>query len=390
MKTAAIIAEFNPIHNGHRFLIDSVRRETKADLIVALMSGDFTERGEAAVTDKHTRAESAIKSGVDVVFELPVVFSSSAAPDFAFGGVSLAGLVGADILCFGSECGDLDLLNKTADLLDNEPDDLKEKIVDLQKNGVSYPEALSKALEGRKDIDPTILSGPNNTLGIEYIRAIKKTAPTIAPFTIKRHLAGHDSDNTVRDEQTSILYESSSNIRKRIKLDNDMSLMPVFNDDLSMPLFYKLMNETAVSLSEYLETDPETASRIIKAVPNSSTFSELVSFVHHKAITDAYIKRALIHILLNIRPCDKVTPKSLRLLAMKETASPLLKEIKRKENIAIITKPADHKDSDILFQKDLFAADLYERIRSIKYGVPFIPDIKRTPVIVKEEINDPH
>ena len=176
MKLAAIICEFNPLHTGHKKLIDFAK--TLADNVVCIMSGNFTQRGLPACADKYPRARHALLAGADLVVELPTVFATASAENFAFGGVAIAQKLGADCLVFGSECGDIDKLFSCLDIIEDcETNKLIQQEV---SKGVSYPKAIASAC----GLD--ILDKPNNVLAIEYLKAIRRSNSTIAPFTLKR------------------------------------------------------------------------------------------------------------------------------------------------------------------------------------------------------------
>ena len=179
MNTIGIIAEFNPFHNGHLHLIESCRQSLHADRVVVIMSGDFVQRGAPSVVDKFTRTRMALECGVDAVIELPVYYALSSAEFFAQGAVSILDKLGCiDYLCFGSECGDLSLLTDAARILNSEPDSFKDILGKELKNGVSYAAARETALLAclgcsveSEESAKSVLSEPNNILGVEYISA---------------------------------------------------------------------------------------------------------------------------------------------------------------------------------------------------------------------------
>ena len=229
MKTAGIIAEYNPFHNGHLYQIEEVRKQTGADYVVVVMSGDFVQRGEPAIFDKYTRTRMALSAGADLVLELPVSFATASAELFAHGAVSLFNQTGiVDLLCFGSESGSLDDLRATADILVREPEEYTQNLRAFLKEGNSFPLARSLALRAfleSQNVEaspkspasrsespimrsassssyslsssPQIpLSSPNDILGVEYLKALIRTDSSIEPFTIRREGQGYnDSTN---------------------------------------------------------------------------------------------------------------------------------------------------------------------------------------------------
>ena len=200
MKLAAIICEFNPLHKGHKNLIDFAK--TQADRVVCIMSGNFTQRGLPACADKYARARHALLAGADLVVELPTVFATASAENFALGGVAIAEKLGADCLVFGSECGDISELNRCVDMLSDKTTNAKIR-QEIEK-GVSYPKAVAVAT-GLEALDK-----PNNVLAIEYIKAIRKLNSTITPITLKRE------DNY--NESTASEFASSMALRKNATL----------------------------------------------------------------------------------------------------------------------------------------------------------------------------
>ena len=184
MNNYAIISEFNPFHKGHKFLVDSCR-ENGATHITAIMSGNFVQRGDISIISKRLRTEMALKNGVDLVVELPLPYAVANAQVFARGGVSIASGMGCvDKLAFASECGNVDLLKQIAEITVSEK--FNEIFKDEISKGISYPNALTKAIESTCVDLKDIISSPNNVLGIEYIKALNEINSDIKPFTIKR------------------------------------------------------------------------------------------------------------------------------------------------------------------------------------------------------------
>ena len=215
MKTAGIIAEYNPFHTGHEYQINYIKEKLRTDYVVIAMSGDFVQRGTPALFSKYVRAEMALRSGADLVLELPVSISSASAELFARGGVQLLdGLGVTDILCFGSECGDTDALMELAKILANEPEDFQTALRRNLKNGMTFPKARSMALSAvfpESEKYQQLLSSPNNILGIEYCKAILRENSSISPVSIKRE--GNDyHENTLSENH----FPSASAIRNAI------------------------------------------------------------------------------------------------------------------------------------------------------------------------------
>ncbi len=414
MTIAAIIAEYNPFHNGHDYMIQKVKEETDADYVIAVMSGDFTQRGIPGIADKHTRAKMAVSCGADAVFELPVRYATASAELFATGAVSLFNALSCvDYLCFGSEYGKLSDFTKASDLLLNEPEDFQHAIQKNLREGLSYPKAFALAVKESgvaSDIEPELLEKPNNLLGLEYLKAIKKLASSIKPHTITRTGTGYHDEHTAFSNDSGTLIASASAIRAalskevgsiaaaqpllpsesyRIFAESYGIFAPVTLNDFSLLLSTRIASETKNSLASFLDVPKELADRIYSFRDEFMPFTELIEAIKHKQYTYARINRALIHILLGLK--EKKTSENTaspfvpyaRLLAMKKSASPLMKEIKEHSQIPFITKPAEARkvlgeSALAMFFEDVAAADLYNRIVSSKFGTPFVTDMKHS------------
>jgi len=192
MKIAGIIAEYNPFHNGHAHHIAETRKKTGCDYIVVCMDGSYTQRGEAACLDKWTRARAALSCGADAVFELPALWAVNTADAFARGGVAVLGGLGCDFLSFGSEDADPELLQRLADLRENEPAEVSLSIQAKLSDGKSHARARGEALAEYLNMDPECLNAPNLILGVEYIRAIRELKLNLQPVAIPRIGGYHD------------------------------------------------------------------------------------------------------------------------------------------------------------------------------------------------------
>ena len=212
MKVAAVISEYNPFHNGHLYQLQTIRSQLKADCIIVIMSGNFVQRGTPALINKYERCRMALENGADLVFELPIYFALGSAEYFAQGAVSLADKLGVvDFLHFGSESGDIAILENCARIIADESDTYKTSLSRHLKNGISFPSARSLSIrEQLQDLDLSsayscpddiekLLASPNNTLGIEYIKAILQRKSTIKPITVERKGEGYNSSSLASD-----------------------------------------------------------------------------------------------------------------------------------------------------------------------------------------------
>jgi len=414
MKIAAIIAEYNPFHNGHNYMIEKIRKETDADYMIAVMSGDFTQRGVPAITDKFSRAKMAVSCGVDAVFELPVLYAVSSAEGFAYGAVSLLHSLGCiDYLVFGSECGDIRSFTEVSEFLQKEPEHFKKSLLKYQKLGFSYPKAFSLAVqEAELEADDSLdlLSSPNNLLGLEYMKALKQLSSSIEPVTICRIGTGYHDTHTEFCAESGTNIASASAIRAKLEtttgtIASAMPLMPesaykiftenygtaapVVLDDFSLLLSYRLSLETRESLTTYLDVSSDLADRIIKYREEFCSFADFIAKLKHKQYTHTRITRALLHVLLGItKELASITDAPYaRLLAMKKSASPLMKEMKVKAQIPVITKAADAKkvlseNALLLFNLDTASANLYAKVTANKFHSEFMQDIKHSAEII--------
>ena len=353
MYIGGIIAEYNPFHNGHLYQINKLHE--KCNTVVIVMSGSFVQRGDVAITDKFTRAKAAVLNGADLVVELPAAYSLSSAKQFAYGGVSILKALGVDMLCFGSESGDISSMLKAADILENETEEQSLKIKELMKSGINYPAAVTNVFS---EIDSNILSKPNNILGLEYIRACRAIGYSPEYFPIKRFMTDHDS-NTPKENIASASY-----IRSLIYKNKDyFSYVPKYdiNDIRSRAtLDTAVISAIRIKKSGFFapNTDiPESVkNKIVKGAFECNEISELTAYAKSKSVTAARINRAVLASFLGINgSLSKTEPSYIRVLAMNKKGAAVLKNT---ENIDIITKTADYKKDNEMFEKDILASDI--------------------------------
>ena len=403
-----IIAEYNPFHNGHAYQIEQARLLTGCDFLVVVMSGDYVQRGAPAVFDKYTRTRMALACGADLVLELPVACSCASAEFFASGAVSLLdGLGCVDFLCFGSESGDLQSLMEPARILAKESPVFQEALRRGLSLGLSFPAARKEAFRACAS-NPDILDLPNNILGIEYLKALLQRESIIKPVTIKREGQGyHDTlldsgfasasgiRRFLKQEEAPLsalpaLKESLPDPVMEVLKDTLAHTLPVWEEDFSMLLRYELLRQSASDLTRYADISPDLGRRLKNCADKFSSFSEFVALVKTKDVTYTRITRALFHILLNLTGEDtrnSVAMPYARILGFRKDHSRILGLLKENSRIPIIPKAADYKtyltpDLQPLFEKDLFAANLYETIAAAKQKRAFLHDLKRSPVIL--------
>ena len=405
IKAAGIIAEYNPFHNGHHYQIEEVRRQTGADYVIAAMSGDFVQRGEPAIFDKYTRTRMALQGGADLVVELPALFATSSAEDFASCGVALLEKLGADILCFGSESGNLELLQKAADILAVEPEGWNTLLQRYLKQGESYPSARSLAIAeytGEPGLSE-LLSSPNNILAVEYLKALRKRNSSMTAVTIQREGGGyHDTALYQKDNVSGSqpFFASASALRNQILekhyaahalaailatqippaaldalLAEGALAAPLSADDLTNLLNYRLLSamQAQEDLSRFSDLSPELAARLTKQALQFASFSERIAQLKTKSYTYTRISRALLHLILGMTTEQTAQAKALdyapyaRILGFKKSAGPLLSHLREKSQIPLITKTADAKnilspEAMSLLETDFYASHVYQSL----------------------------
>lgn len=410
MKTVGIIAEYNPLHRGHVYQLSKARELTGADRVVIVMSGNFTQRGTPALLDKYVRAEMALAAGADLVVELPVRFATGSAERFAHGAVSLLDGLGVDALCFGSECGSTDSLLFAARLLCEEPDSFRETLRHALKKGASYPSARSQALstcvrgEGNislpTDFCESVWEGPNNILGIEYLKALIRLGSTMEVCTVKRDGAGY-SDSAIPEKG----FCSALAIREWLLSRKDPSALTPYlpsgvcslltdaaredaflcADDFSSMLFYRLLSLQAGGYTGYEDVSQALSDKIARNLFSFRSFSDFCSLLKSKDLTYARISRSLLHILLNIRESEK-TARYARILGFRRSSSDMF-SVLGKGSVPLLSKPADAeavlgKKGLAQLKEDQFAAHLYESVRAAKKGGTPQNECRRQIIIV--------
>lgn len=412
MKVCAVIAEYNPFHLGHAYHLKKARLLTDADYIIVVMSGNFVQRGDPALVDKYTRAKAALSCGADLVLELPSCFSTGSAEYFARGAIAMLDHLGMiDFLCFGSECSEIQFLSQFAEIFLNEPEPYKNILREKLKLGYSYPTARTNALViayPQLASDIAVVSSPNNILGIEYIKALHRRRSRIHPVNIRRTGSDH------RDQRLGDVYSSSRALRQAMQSNRSIEELrshmpeeaynvlaeyfaqerPLFQNDFSTLLHYKLLSEQAKGYTEYLDVAPDLSDKICKYVYQFTTFSEFCDLLKSKDMTYTRISRCLLHILLNIKKehmeyyidnQDSVC--YARLLGFREEAKSLLTAIDRNTSIPLITKMADAEklltsDGHRMFQQEVQITDIYSSIQAAKSNHRMYHEYTRPMIVV--------
>jgi len=422
-KTVGIIAEYNPFHKGHEYHIRRSKEMTGAKYCIVVMSGDYVQRGQAALVNKYERTKWALDHGADLVLELPVPLCCASAEYFAKGGVRILNDTSCvDFLSFGSECGDIEALDKISSILENEDETFKAAMQDGLKNGLSFPVARATALECTlrekplDSLDPEdaarILKDPNNVLALEYIRALSHFESVIRPVTVKRQGAAYNDDEpdifykNGRNENDTTGYDvsdkveefvSASAIRKALKdmgsayirdavpqdVYETLTASPLlFDDDLSGLIHYRLLTSrnTRGDYTSFGDISIELSNRMENHLTDYTILSEFISLLKTRNYTHSRISRALLNILLDIYKYDLNGIKRRDygtgyaiLLGFKKDSGELLSAIKEKGTLKLITKQSDLReinDSEIrrFMEINLCSSAIYNCLIKGKYG----------------------
>ena len=412
MKTAAVIAEYNPFHTGHRYQIEQTRRLTGADYVLAVMSGDFVQRGAPAIYNKYIRTRMALLEGADAVIELPVLYALSSAEFFAQGGVRLLDRLGTvDFLSFGSEEGELSPILFCADLILSSPSGYQYSLSCLLRQGLSFPAARSRAIlalcrPADREAAGRVLTAPNNILALEYCKSLLAQKSRIRPITLKRQ--GNSYHDTALNSDSSG-FSSASAIRNAIErglsgVEENYPGHFLTADDFSALLHYRLLMEQEDGFCQYLDCSREISDKIIKNITRFTCFTDFCALLKSKDVTYTRISRILMHILLDIRTpaafrdpfCTReLSVPYARLLGFRRDCAPLLSAIKKNSSIPLVSKLAD---APSLFEKrgsegesalsilrqDVLASDIYESVYSRKYKrMPAVSEYRQSPVIIE-------
>lgn len=339
MKTYGIICEYNPFHNGHIYQIEETKKQTGATHIVAVMSGNYVQRGEPALMDKFKRAEIAVKNGVDLVIEMPVQYSLANAELFARCGVLMLGsLRCVEGISFGSECGSIDQLIQCVDAVQEvtTPENLKP----LMEQGIPFPDAIHQLVSYKYGpLVGDLLNSPNNILAVEYIKSLKILGllDKIKPFTIKREGSEHDSD------VHSAKYASGSYLRQLIDDGEDISAyvpkdtadavaeyddndLLCWFENFERVLLYRLRTMSPQDLAKVPDVGQGLENRIFQAARVATSLEDLLDKIKVKRYPMARLKRILLNALFGIRTDDlKVPPTYGRILALNDRGAEILK-----------------------------------------------------------------
>lgn len=396
MKTIGIVTEYNPFHKGHAYMIEEAKKKAGADRVVVVMSGSFVQRGEPAIFDKWTRTEAALKNGVDLVLELPVLFAASNAETFARAAVRILEETGiVDVLCFGSESGDLHSMQEAARLMENETEEFQKLLKEQLDEGLSYPAARAKALETVSHISSEILSRPNHILGLEYLKALERYNCTMEPMTIKREgdynspslTEGFASAAAIRkalseDRSTEAMPQLPENVHDVYNKALSLGTAPCFWEELAPALHYKLRMSSAEEIKEIAEVVEGLENRILHSIDSCYDIKAVIDFIKTKRYTRTKIQRILLHILLDIKEKEVSyfmgLPKMpyIRVLGFQKDNSGILADLTENAKCPVLT---NLKKAPELLNEDGLALLALEKTATDLHALAYPNPIYRAP-----------
>ena len=390
MPTVGIVTEYNPFHNGHFYQIEKIRELIPNSVIICVMSGSLVQRGELSLLSKYDRAEIAVRCGVDIVLELPSVFSAASANIFASAAVYILEKIGVDFLCFGSECGDLERIKKAAARLNSDEFNIKLKHNLKNNASASFPKntaATYEELYGDEDDD--IFNGSNNILGLEYLKALQNLNSNIEPMTIAR-VGGEFNLKNMRSGETAsataireVIFRQYKSAETAGNINELQNYLPpqsyeILANRINSGKFADIKNIETAIISHIRRTDVRDIRRyagvldgndyrIKKVAERVFSYEDLIEKLHVKHLTISGVRRIISNIFFGItKEMQRETPQFTVLLGFnKSRGQDFLNNIKKKSQIEIITKPASVKniqDEDLVerIEKNLFIDNIYK------------------------------
>ncbi|WP_203362213.1 nucleotidyltransferase [Bacillus sp. REN10] len=377
MKTVGIVVEYNPFHNGHLYHAQKARETAKADVVIAVMSGHFLQRGEPAIIHKWARTRMALQNGVDLVVELPYAFSTQKAEIFSYGAISILKELACTSFCFGSENGQTKPFLDALATIQTAAEPLNRLIQFYMKEGNSFPKAQTLAREQLFKEDLSLdLSLPNNILGYHYVQANEQLGEPMQPLTIKRQQAGYHDESLAFDS-----IASATGIRKEIEASKHLSAIEKFVPESTLielneyynthqtfhswnqywPLLrYRLLSASITELQSIYDITEGIEFRFKETARHAETFSDFMEKVKTKRYTWTRIQRMLVHILTNTTKVEMKQAMSsvryIRLLGMNEHGREYMNKMKKEISLPLITRAASHKE---LLALDIKASDVF-------------------------------
>ena len=378
MKAVGLIVEYNPFHNGHAFHLQASKDAAGADVVIAVMSGDFLQRGEPALVSKWYRTRMALENGVDIVFELPYRFAVQKAETFANGAVSILDAAGCDSLCFGSESGDIDSFYQTNDFIEKHQSEFNENIQQIITTGVSYPKALALSFQQLDGANQFLdLAKPNNILGFQYVKAVIQQKSSIKPLTVARKNADYHDEHFASEtisSATSIRKALFSTEQEKTPIDQyvpeqtNRLLQDYFHhfgafhhwENYWSYLQFRLIQSTPNELRSVYEVEEGLENRILAAALEAASFRDFMEKIKTKRYTWTRLQRLCVHILTNTKKDEMMMNEKasyLRLLGMTSTGKEYLNKMKTQFSLPLVSKLSSYKEKEILL--DIRASRIY-------------------------------
>ncbi|WP_342430494.1 nucleotidyltransferase [Neobacillus sp. FSL H8-0543] len=406
MKAVGIIVEYNPFHNGHSYHLQAAKEVAQADIVIAVMSGNFLQRGEPALVSKWYRTKMALLGGVDIVIELPYQFASQKAETFANGAISILDAIGCQALCFGSESGNISSFLETIDFLAVNQDIYDENIKRFIQTGVSYPKALSLSFQAMSSTNHLVdLAKPNNILGYQYIKALKQQKSLIKPLTIRRKNADYHDEHFATEtiaSATSIrkaLFSANMNkssINQYVPVETSQLLIEYHDrfgtfhewENYWHLLKFRILQSSPEELREIYEVEEGLENRLLAVALESSSFKEFMGKLKTKRYTWTRLQRMCVHILTNTKKEDMATTNEkasyLRLLGMTADGKEYLKKSKSHISLPLISKLSAYKQKEILL--DIKASQVYSLgVGNLLANELIHQEYRQPPIIVTKE-----
>lgn len=391
MKATGIVVEYNPFHNGHKYHLQKTKELNPNNIIIAVMSGDFVQRGEPSIIDRWTKTKMALANGVDLVIELPVFYSSQSAEIFAKGAVGILEELKCESMVFGSESGKIDELKRISTLQESE--EFKIKLKERLKSGDSYPTAHSSTM---KEILGESELNSNDILGLEYIKAIRYWKSSIIPMTLKREKVGYHDTNIVGD------FASATKIREHLKKNEEISsivtqesfnTLKEYSNFTYMENFYPFIRYELIknsnNLSDIQDMEIGFENRLLENAIKSINYEEFFKSISNRRYTTGRVQRVLTHTLLalttNITEEVKKSIPYVRVLGFNSKGREYLSYLKKFDNSKIITS---YKKMNENFSPEICSLiEFNERSSQIYRLINNYNDYK-SPIIFKEENNE--
>lgn len=391
MKATGIVVEYNPFHNGHKYHLQKTKELNPNNIIIAVMSGDFVQRGEPSIIDRWTKTKMALANGVDLVIELPVFYSSQSAEIFAKGAVGILEELKCESMVFGSESGKIDELKRISTLQESE--EFKIKLKERLKSGDSYPTAHSSTM---KEILGESELNSNDILGLEYIKAIRYWKSSIIPMTLKREKVGYHDTNIVGD------FASATKIREHLKKNEEISsivtqesfnTLKEYSNFTYMENFYPFIRYELIknsnNLSDIQDMEIGFENRLLENAIKSINYDKFFKSISNRRYTTGRVQRVLTHTLLalttNITEEVKKSIPYVRVLGFNSKGREYLSYLKKFDNSKIITS---YKKMNENFSPEVCSLiEFNERSSQIYRLINNYNDYK-SPIIFKEENNE--